>query len=198
MRSSIHIVVTRVIASSKPSVLSRHQQAAVLGVMLLYALQLMYHHPSLLGMVAALYLYLGLSYWLEHPPTLSIGRWQWRVNVKNQLALRVGLILLLIPFTLNYLAEPAHAVFLSQLQSFMTDTLFANAGVDGNSANYKSFADFVINTIRLGYIVYLIGTAYQGFQQLRNNEGISSGVMTAVYSLVMIFAVDFVCLLVLP
>lgn len=193
-------MVTRVInpSYSKPTGSSRSEQVAALGVVVLYVVQLMYHHPSLLGIVAALSLYLGLSYLSEHPPKISLGRWQLGVIFQNQLALRIGLILLFIPLTINYLAEPSHAVMLSQLQTFMTDTLFANAGVDGNAANYDSFVDFTINTLRAIYIFYLVAMAFQGFQQLRQNEGLSSAVQTALYSLVMVFAVDLVCLLVLP
>ncbi|MGH2414519.1 MAG: hypothetical protein ACRDEA_12710, partial [Microcystaceae cyanobacterium] len=172
-----------VFSQSRPSekdFASKKDQLYIFALMGLYILQLLANNPSL-------WVFVGIGAGCIAFQDLPLPKLHKRV-------LLVGLGLVTVPLLLSVWAEPSGAVLLTRAQNFFA-TNFSGGG-DGNS--YVTLINMIFNSARVVYIIFLAMAAWQGYQDFRQNEEMSSFVRVMAGSLLGVFSVDIVSTFIVP
>lgn len=117
--------------------------------------------------------------------------------IKHRKPLMLGGVLLLAPLLVTLFATPSEAIMLTRVQNFMANTLFGGTAT-GDGTSYTQLVNFIFNSLRGIYMVWVVVAAVQGFQQLQQKQGLSDAVQLTFFALITIFAVDMISYLVIP
>jgi hypothetical protein len=186
MTQAPRIIDNRPITRAKFSTIKQRQWLPIYAFSAFYIVVLLLSNPFALPIAAIITISIALR-----EATGSRGPW-------HPITL-IAIALCAIPFFFSMHTEPSHAVLLSRVQTYITNSLRSGSvGAGVADAGITQMIDLIFAIARLGFIAFVLFAGWRGYQDFQQSEEMSGMVRLAIFTLATIFTIDLITTLIIP
>ncbi len=157
----------------------KKEQLLMSALIIMYILQMVASAPYLWSFVG-----LGAAY-------IASQQFTWSKKHRRKFLTVLGVIA--IPLMLALWAEPSHAVLLSRVQDFLTDSFGT-----GTDEDYTPIVNMVVNSARAIYIFFLVIAGWNAVNDSQQGQEMSGFARNMLMSLLGVFVVDVMSVIIVP